>query len=94
MQQSMQYLLKKTRWIEAEDIIKMNPAAAYYYATAILKSRWTEAEPIIKTDPIFAFLYAKHVVQKRWLEAEEFIASDEISWKQYQVYFNFGKIYD
>lgn len=71
--------IKKTRWIEAEDIIMTDARSVYQYAKNILNSRWEEAESkILETEPEnkhhwVLFDYLKELVRARWPEAEEII---------------------
>ena len=50
----------KTRWIEAEKYIKLNPAVAYQYSINIMHARWYEAEPYIRQNSLYWLLYCHY----------------------------------
>ena len=61
----------KTRWIEAEPIIKRSPLICYRYAHEIIKGRWPEAEETISSDLGVAYLYVMNVMGEPWKEIEQ-----------------------
>lgn len=71
--------IKKSRWIEAEEIIKKDADAVFQYCRNVLKSRWIEAEETIlncKPEGYHNWVlmsYLKDFVKERWPEAEQII---------------------
>jgi hypothetical protein len=71
--------IKKSRWPEAEEIIKNDDDAVLFYCHNVLKTRWKEAENAILSSKPNGFYnwnlmrYLKDFVKERWPEAEEII---------------------
>ena len=59
-----------------EEIIKVNPEYACWYAENIIKDRWKEAEPYIIKNPEWIYEYCLNVIKGRWPEAEPYIMKD------------------
>jgi len=66
----------KTRDKNLENLIKINPEYAYYYAKNIIKGRFEEVEPYIMKDSKYAYEYAKNIIKGRFKEAEPYIKKD------------------
>ena len=74
-----------------EEIIKVNPEYACWYAENIIKDRWKEAEPYIIKNPEWIYEYCLNVIKGRWPEAEPYIMKDYWAICKYAVYIIKGR---
>ena len=79
----------KTRWPEAEDLIRTDAQVACEYAHFVIKARWPEAEDVIRKNSWAACWYAYYVIDARWPEAEDVIRTNARVAYWYTKHFKF-----